>query len=200
MTGNDNAVVADQRPHKTVSRFQESLQILEQRVDWIPMGWQRLYVALRLKLRAIECPQRRAIGVNGAYEHEGYLHVEAVTDDRVIQGILRKARTAAVYTCMACGKRGSPREIGDRYLTLCATCTGFVRLHDEVLSALAQRQRGHRDVHKLVRESALLVEAFKASLGADDCTCLHDLPSEAITAWLHAMLALLDPIVDGARQ
>lgn len=199
MTSDDDAVVADQRSCKTVSRFQESLQILEQRVDWIPMGWQRLYVDLRLKLRAVDCPQRRAVGVNGAYEHEGYLHVEAVSDDRVIQGILRKARTAAVYTCMACGKRGSPREIGERYLTLCAPCTGYVRLYDEILSALVHHQHGG-DVHKRVRESVLLAEAFRASLGADDCPCLHDLSSEAISAWLDAMLALLDPIVDGARQ
>lgn len=200
MTSDDDAVVADQRSRKTVSRFQESLQILEQRVDWIPMGWQRLYVDLRLKLRAIDCPQRRAVGVNGAYEHEGYLHVEAVSDDRVIQGILRKTRTAAVYTCMACGKRGAPREIGERYLTLCPTCAGYVRLHDDVLSALTEHQRGHRDVHKRVRESALLCHAFQASVGADDCTCLHDVAADALTAWLHALLALLDPIVDGARQ
>jgi hypothetical protein len=181
------------------SRFREGLRTLDQRIDWIPMGWQRLYGDMRSKLRSVECATRNAVMVHGAYEQDGYLHVEAVTNDKVVQGILRKARSAAAATCMACGRRGKPREFGDRYMSLCGSCAGCVGLREEVLSALVLLKRSPVDVRGIVGSRNLLAAAIGASLGKSEKEALLSaLTEDRLGAWLRTTLDLLDAVVDGA--
>jgi hypothetical protein len=193
----------DQRHHgdPAESRFRASLQVLDQRIDWIPMGWQRLYGDLRSKLRAIECFSRRVVFIHGAHEQDGYLHVEAVTDDKVVQGILRKARATALYTCMACGRRGRPRKIGEQHLSLCGHCAGCVQLRDLVESVLVTHERACIHLHQIMGRSNLLAAAVRASMGSVvETAALSEVSPQSLKAWLDGMLELLDPIADRVHQ
>lgn len=199
MTGDEFGDQPDQRFGQAASRFQESLLVLDQRIDWIPAGWQRLYGDMRFKLRAVQCEARHPIRVDGAYETEGFLCVEAVTNDKVIQGILRKARATALATCMGCGNRGKPREIGDDGATLCASCAGCLRLRDEIQSILVKQYRGC-SITSALREHPLVAGALQAALEQDDGNeAFLGTTEMAMTAWFNSMIVLLDPIADGIR-
>jgi hypothetical protein len=123
----------------TVTPFHESLAVLNERVESIPMGWQRLYADMRLRLYAAYCEGREAIVILGAYEQDGQLCVESHAPDFVIQGILRKARMKARCTCTECGQPGRRRELEDwREAVLCGRCAGprLLRLELQRLLAL----------------------------------------------------------------
>jgi hypothetical protein len=193
----------DQRQHgdPAESRFRASLQVLDQRIDWVPMGWQRLYGDLRSKLRAIECSSRRVVFIHGAHEQDGYLHVEAITDDQVVQGILRKARATALYTCMGCGRRGKPRAIGEQRLSLCVRCAGCVQLRDVVESVLVTPEPRCVHLHHAIARSNLLGAAVHASLGSEvEPAALSEVSSQSLKAWLDGMLESLDAIADCVHQ
>jgi hypothetical protein len=118
--------------------FHESLAVLNARVEQIPFGWQSLYTDMRLKLRASFCEGREAIVIRGAYEQDGCLCVESQAPDFVIQGILRKARARAAFTCMECGEPGKHRELEDWVdVVLCGTCAGPRLLQSEIRRLLA---------------------------------------------------------------
>ena len=113
--------------------------MLNERVESIPMGWQRLYADMRLRLYAAYCEGREAIVILGAYEQDGQLCVESHAPDFVIQGILRKARMKARCTCTECGQPGRRRELEDwREAVLCGRCAGprLLRLELQRLLAL----------------------------------------------------------------
>jgi hypothetical protein len=110
---------------KPSTPFHDSLAVLNDRVECIPFGWQRLYANMRLQLQAAFCEGREPIVILGAYQHDGHLWVESHAPDFVIQGILRKARIKAICTCMECGAAGKQRELEDwRTVVLCGTCAG----------------------------------------------------------------------------
>jgi hypothetical protein len=181
-------------------RFSTSLRLLNRRVDRIPLGWQRLYVDLRANLCAIACDKRRAISIAGGYEQDGFLRVDSITDDKVVQGILRTARMAAVSTCMSCGKPGKPREIGERLLTLCGRCTGCIRLRGEVLALLAKHQQRGLDLRETMSGTALLAAAIQAAIEAGTGTSeLPNVGPEEFAAWLDALLIRLEVVEDTLR-
>ena len=182
------------------SRFTASLRLLDQRIDWIPFGWQRLYGDLRSKLQAVRSPKRDAVFVQGAYEQHGYLHVDAVTDDKVIQGILRKARAKATFTCMVCARQARPRDIGDTYMSLCGACAGYVGLREEALTARKSLRPLLLGTVEEGGQKSLLSAAVRASLRSTaEVGKQSEVSSDTFMEWLDAMLVVLDPILDGAR-
>jgi hypothetical protein len=126
------------------------------------MGWQRLYSDLRFTLAAISTANRCTIGIAGAWEEDGLLQVQSDTTDRVVQGVLRKARVRAMHTCMECGKPGKQRELDEwRQATLCGACAAPRLLVLEIARLIALDRCGSVDLrHELqFSPSARLVRA-----------------------------------------
>jgi len=163
------------------ARLFASLEVLDQRVDWVPVGWQRLYADLRAKLRAIVCPGRFPIYVDGPCEHDGFLCIEAVTDDKVVQGVLRKARTKALCTCMFCGKPAKLREFCGRYSTLCSACSGLRRLHLELVEALDRPSQVN--LEEMLADKPMIKAAIQQAREHAD-----ELQPDAAVAWLFDLM------------
>jgi hypothetical protein len=151
--------------------FADSWSRLNRHVELIPMGWQRLYSDLRFTLAVISTPKRCTIEIAGAWEEDGLLQVQSDTTDRVVQGVLRKARVRAMCTCMECGRPGKQRELDEwRQATLCGSCAGPRLLSLEIARLMALDRCGSVDLrHELQSSpSALLVRAA-AEAGALAC-------------------------------
>lgn len=108
--------------------FDQSLDQLERRIDWVPKGWQPLYLQLRRRLIAVRSIKRAHIVLDGPWPDLEVLHIESRNADRVIRGILRKTARASRYRCCECGDAGKPRDIGQRELVLCSPCAGLRQL------------------------------------------------------------------------
>jgi hypothetical protein len=121
--------------------FQESLNRLDRRIDWVPMGWQGIYADVRRQLRAVSSRTRENSVVYGPWQEHGSMYLDACRADPVVHGILRKAHIRAECTCVACGRRGIRREVGEFRKTLCAPCAAIQLLEcewAELLSTLWQ--------------------------------------------------------------
>lgn len=175
--------------------FHESLAALNERVESIPMGWQRLYADMRLRLYAAYCEGREAIVILGAYEQDGHLFVESTAPDFVIQGILRKARMKARCTCTECGLPGKPRELEDwREAVLCGRCAGprLLRLEIHRLLALDRCGTLGESADAMSGPRARLLRAAADSSGQvdeQDRRVLDGKLSSGLRAWSNRLLA-----------
>lgn len=174
--------------------FADSWSRLNRHVELIPMGWQRLYSDLRFSLAVISTAKRCTIEIAGAWEEDGLLQVQSDTTDRVVQGVLRKARVRAMHTCMECGKPGKQRELDEwRQATLCGTCAGPRLLALEIARLIALDRCGSVDLRHEVRfsPSARLVHAAaEASALADDLPAtfvLEKLGRDGQLRWLERL-------------
>jgi hypothetical protein len=188
-------------PHSGASAFQASLKLLDNRVDWIPMGWQGLYADMRLSLRAVGTAARADVVVYGAYDEDGLLYVDTASDDPVIRGVLRKARCRARCTCALCGRAGArPREFDECARTLCSGCAGIYLLYWELTSELAgrnesQAQGGTWQGRFGVRLWAAMRVAWPLSDNAlDEETPL--LNTAALKPWMERFWERLDRALD----
>lgn len=146
--------------------YTDSWSRLNRHVELIPMGWQRLYSDLRFTLAVISTKKRCTIEIAGAWEEDGLLQVQSDTTDRVVQGVLRKARVRAMHTCMECGKPGNQRELDEwRQATLCGSCAGPRLLALEIARLIALDRCGSVDLRKELQSSpsARLVRAAAES-------------------------------------
>lgn len=116
------------------SDFDKSLDQLDRRIDWIPKGWQPLYLQLRHRLIAVRSTKRAHIVLDGPWPGMEVLHIESRNSDRVVRGILRKTARASRYRCCECGDVGKPRDLGERELVLCSTCAGLRQLEVDLES------------------------------------------------------------------
>lgn len=174
----------DTAANPSPSPYADSLSRLNRHLDQIPMGWQALYVDLRFTLYCIETPARAATRIDGAWEEDGLLHVQSDSADRVVQGVLRKARVRAMHTCSVCGKRGKLRQLDEwREATLCGSCAGPRLLKLQIARLLGLDRCGAVDLRQEIRSSpnATLVRAAAEATGA---AC--ELPNHFVTAALDA--------------
>lgn len=118
------------------TNYQHSMALLDARVESVRLGWQTLYADLRAGLRAVGSLNRATVLINGPVEVEGALEFHSTSDDRVVQGILRKAEQRSRRTCMACGRPGYGREVGKTCKTLCGACAGLHLLEYELAQML----------------------------------------------------------------
>jgi hypothetical protein len=170
--------------------LQRSLNALNRRVDWIPFGWQKLYVDLRLSLLGIDCQKRDGIEIEGAYEEDGLLYVDSSAPDPVVHGVLRKARAKAATTCMVCGRAGKGRDFDWDRLTLCGRCAGLTGLHFEVKRLLSLDRCGTIDLRSELQVSAhtaLVREAWRAS-SAPPLDEIAHVDTSAVRIWLERLL------------
>lgn len=178
----------------TVTPFHESLAVLNERVEFIPMGWQRLYSDMRLRLYAAYCQEREAIVVLGAYEHDGHLWVESHAPDFVVQGILRKARMKARCTCTECGQPGRRRELEDWLeVVLCGRCAGprLLRLEIQRLLALDRCGTLGESSDALAGQRARLLRAAAEASGQvndEDLSVISGKLSAGLRAWANRLL------------
>lgn len=174
--------------------FHESLAVLNERVEFIPMGWQRLYADMRLRLYAAYCEGREPIVFLGAYEQDGQLFVESHAPDYVIQGILRKARTKARCTCTECGQLGRRRELQDwREAVLCGRCAGPRLLRLEIHRFLALDRCGTlgESADALAGSRARLLRAAAEASGQvrdDDRRVVGGKLTAGFRAWANRLL------------
>jgi hypothetical protein len=151
---------------RSASAFEASLVQLDNRVDWIPVGWQPLFGDLRRALRGIAHRSRDNLVIEGAFEEDGLLYVDCQADDEVVQGLLRKARARAKHTCVYCGRRGRRRELDNwRETTLCGACAGPRLLQLELRRVLALDRCGTIVLHDELRSSRRTV-LLRAAMGA----------------------------------
>lgn len=180
--------------------FADSWSRLNRHVELIPMGWQRLYSDLRFTLAVISTAKRCTIEITGAWEEDGLLQVRSGTTDRVVQGVLRKARVRAMYTCMECGKPGKQRELDEwRQATLCGSCAAPRLLTLEIARLIALDRCGSIDLRHALQfsPSAHLVRAA-AEAGALAC----NLPATFVLEKLDqaGQLRWLERLKDRAQQ
>lgn len=176
------------------NRLKRSIESLNKRVDWIPMGWQTLFMELRMALQNADCEKRKDVVIEGAYEEDGLLYVDASSPEPVVQGLLRKARTRAMNTCMDCGGVGKPREFEWQRLTLCGRCAGRVRVHLETWRLLSLDRCGTIDLRRellLSPQAALVRVAWEASAGRP-ATEIGSARETEIRAWLEKLLDFTD--------
>lgn len=174
--------------------FADSWSRLNRHVELIPMGWQRLYSDLRFALAVISTEKRSTIEIGGGWEEDGLLQVQSETTDRVVQGILRKARVRAMHTCMECGKPGKQRELDEwRQATLCGSCAGPRLLALEIARLVALDRCESVDLRNELQSSpsARLVRAA-AEAGALACNLparyvLENLGRERQLSWLERL-------------
>lgn len=197
------AAQKDKKAHRTApTPFHESLAVLNQRVESIPMGWQRLYADMRLRLYAAYCEGREAIIILGAYEHDGHLFVESTAPDFVIQGILRKARMKARYTCTECGLPGKLRELDDwREAVLCGRCAGprLLRLEIHRLLALDRCGTLGESADAMGGPRARLIRAAAEASGQvddRDRRVMDGKLSSGLRAWSNRLLAHVEACLD----
>lgn len=124
----------DDRPG--TKAFQESLMRLDSRVDWVPLGWQRLYGDLRMQLHAIAMGHRQHIQMFGPRVEEGCLMLDVEGEDPVVRGLVRKACARARCTCMQCGRPGISRVIHRSRKVLCSACAGIELLEHDLQGVL----------------------------------------------------------------
>lgn len=121
-----------------VKTLAECLQRLERWVEWIPIGWQSLYLDMRCALVALGSHQKRAVWIHEPLVVNGGLVFDVDGSDGAVCGIVRKAWARSRCTCMSCGFTGKPRRIDGYVKTLCARCCALDVLSrglDEVLHA-----------------------------------------------------------------
>src|SRR5438132_8161151 len=133
-------VIVDSEAAQSPCAFEESLRRLEDKVDWVPLGWQPLFTAVRLSLRAVQSESRSDIVIHGAWEDEGRLYLDASGEDPVVHGILRKARVHARWTCSQCSRPGRLREFGECCKTLCGRCAAVHQLELDMASLVRQHR------------------------------------------------------------
>ncbi|NML48017.1 hypothetical protein HHL11_29990 [Ramlibacter sp. G-1-2-2] len=174
--------------------FTDSWNRLNLHVERIPLGWQRLYGELRFRLAVISCSKRCTIRIDGGWEEDGLLQVQSETTDRVVQGLLRKAREKAMHTCMECGKPGKLRELVDwQQATLCGECAGPRLLALDITSVIALARCGSVDLaHELqFSPRALLIRAAAeaAAIASNPPTtfALDNLDSDSMHSWLQEL-------------
>ena len=192
----------DHRSHASPhTPFHESLATLNQRVEMIPIGWQRLYADMRMRLYAAYCEGREPIVFLGAYEQDGHLCVESHAPDFVIQGILRKARMKARCTCTECGQPGRRRELEDwREAVLCGGCAGprLLRLEIQRLLALDRcGTLGHGDA--LAGPRARLLRAAADASGQvkdDDRRLVGGKMSDRLRSWANRLLGHVEACLE----
>lgn len=118
------------------SRYAQCLAQMNERVGAVPFGWQGLYCDLRVGLKAISSPLREMIKIDGPFVHNGSIGFDTGTNDRAVNGLLRKAERRSRCTCMECGRPGQGREVGDMSKTLCGSCAGLQLLERELRQLL----------------------------------------------------------------
>lgn len=176
------------------TEFEESLARLDRAVERVPIGWQRLYGDLRHALRLIRSKLRASTRIDGAWEEDGLLRVESESPDPVVQGVLRKARTRAMNTCMQCGKPGKRRELANwQDATWCGACAAPRLLALDIERVLALDACGSaeiRDQLKSQTESVLIRAAAEAAEQAHALSVgfvINQLPASQMREWLRRL-------------
>lgn len=169
----------------------DSLDRLERWVEWIPMGWQRLYLELRCALASVDTSPARFVWIHEPEVVDGGLVLDIDGGDRVVRGILRKAWARSRCTCMCCGRPGKPRWIGGYVKTLCARCTAFEALSVELDACLhdpldgdplSLRPTWPREMSPAMR--VLMEEGARlGALGLESCTAGDAIPP-ATQRWM----------------
>lgn len=180
------------------TEFEKSLDRLESRIEWIPAGWQQLYIELRRRLIGVKSTVRQNTHLDVPWPDMELLYIESKNADPIVEGILRKVARSSRYICCECGRMGKPRLIEDREVVLCSGCAGL-RLLELDLSRfnawIAQREMESATV--LVPSEALtprLAELMKVtgpqgSHSHNGTAWLLDL--QATKAWINQSLNLL---------
>jgi len=169
----------------------EILEQLERWVEWIPLGWQRLYLDMRCALVALGASQHRDVQIHEPLVVNGGLVFDVDGRDRAVCGIVRKAWARSRCTCMNCGRNGKPRRIDGYVKTLCAHCCALDVLSSALDELLHDPSNGDplqvsrawpKDLSPLVR--VLMEEG--ARLGAIEVSSMvagETIPP-AVQAWL----------------
>jgi hypothetical protein len=195
-SGNEDVIkwgvwVPGDRSSPNLKTLPESLERLERWVEWIPMGWQRVYLDMRCALASLGVSQHRDVQIHEPSVVDGGLVFDVEGSDRAVCGILRKAWARSRCTCMNCGRTGKPRRMDGYVKTLCARCCALEVLSRGLDQALHEPWNGDplqvspawpKDLSPLVR--VLMKEG--ARLGALEVDSLEDgeVIPPAVQAWL----------------
>lgn len=113
-----------------------SLERLEAWVEWVPMGWQRLYLDMRCSFMGLNASHFQLVRIHEPAVVEGGLVLDVDAADPVVRGIVRKAWARSRCTCMRCGRPGRLRRAGEYPKTLCARCWALQTLCDDLDACL----------------------------------------------------------------
>lgn len=174
-------------PELGCNPFVRQMDLLDSRIERVPLGWQRLYADMRLALRAVRCEQRRQTALFGPeFLPSAGMEIGVLNADRTVEGIVRKAMRRSLQTCECCGGRAKVRQIGFCCKVLCATCGALPMLEAELEALVREVDRksdsesaGSRDVMQISPRVRALIDRGLWRPQAGDCSrhsqwCVND--------------------------
>jgi len=121
---------------RSVGGLAISLERLEAWVEWVPIGWQRLYLDMRCSFMGVNAFHFTSVCIHEPVVVDGGLVLDVDAADPVVRGIIRKAWARSRCTCMRCGRPGRLRRAGEYRKTLCARCWALQTLCDDLDACL----------------------------------------------------------------
>jgi hypothetical protein len=115
-----------------LTAFSGGIQELNRRAAMPPLGWQKIYFKMLMKLQAINCRRRSKIELWGATMEKGEIDIVFSKVDRVINGILRKTKARMQSTCEICGRYGKPVALENGSKVLCSKCLAPRKLKSQI--------------------------------------------------------------------
>lgn len=135
--------------------FEKSLLQLGKQWAFIPDGWHKEYEKLLVRFSLVACPLRKYIRLGIPYIEDGMLKINISRPDEVLDGIIRKAVNAMMYSCEICGHPAKTRVIASEIRSLCSRCHVHRSLHHEISWLISKEKMNAEDVPQIIDMSVL---------------------------------------------
>ncbi len=103
-----------------------------------------MYQDLLRRLNRVSAPPRDDLFVDAPQVDYGLFRMRTSREDRVVDGIVRKAGLQLAHTCSECGRQGRLRSVKFARYVLCALCYAPEALLAEVEQALRVLERAKK--------------------------------------------------------
>jgi len=107
----------------------------------LPPGWRATYSALLSRLSRVNALSRKDLEVDPPHLDYGLFRMATSREDRVVDGMIRKASQRLAHTCGRCARPGKLRTVKFEQVVLCASCYAPKALLAEIAQVLRVLER-----------------------------------------------------------